>query len=278
MSNNVIMVDVFLISNQTLQNDEVNINCPVFREYPFGNSHLRQQMLDAAKPCGHYKSLGCDYEVISPNVDHPGRGPKGDISFKPYIVQFDIGIYRSLKDIVSKSHSDWGQGFPCIGCEEESETCLELIIEAGSDATGGCAGKCGSACLLGAGYARDCLKHDTCIAYKALVLDEDWSTTSYDANYDGFCYDPDCGDEAAQAILNCYIDKNRWLLDEAITCDRDLFEEDNRAYGEWSRARHVPGFDEGPCNNYEGWDNDQGIPNKDQIDNMFDYEPPEVLS
>jgi hypothetical protein len=241
------------------------VNCPVFREYPFDNELLRQQMLDAAMPCGHYKAAGCTYEIIPPNIDHPGSG-LGEVQFKPYIVQFDIGIHWRLKDEVAKAHGDWGQGFPCIGCESQSETCLELIIEAGSDATGHCAGKCGLACLLGAGYAKDCLKHDTCIAYKALKLNEDWG--AYD---DGFCYDTDCGDEAAQAILNCFLSKP-WMIDDGIVCDAELFSTDERAYGHWSESRFMPGFNVGPCNNFEDWNNGQGIPNADQIDNavLFD--------
>lgn len=240
----------------------MNSTYPVFRDFPFDNSAIRQLMLDAAKPCGHYQAAGCDFELIPSNVVHPGSGP-GEIQFKPYIVQFDIGTHWRLKEKVNSAQNDWGGGFPCIGCEEESETCMEIIIEAGSDATGYCAGKCGSACLIGTGYAKDCLKHDTCIAYKALVLSEDWG--AYD---DGFCYDPDCGDEAAQAIMNCYIDRS-WWPNESIICDEKVFDSDERTYGHWSESRYTPGFDEGPCNNFEEWINGQGIPDNDQIDNSF---------
>ena len=207
-------------------------------------------------------AMGCTYDVIEANIDHPGNGP-GEIQFKPYIVQFDIGTHWKLKDKVSAAHREWIQGFPCIGCDDPSETCVELIIEAGSDATGHCAGKCGSACLLGAGYAKDCLKHDTCIAYKALVLDEDWG--GYD---DGFCYDQDCGDEAAQAIMNCYAGRP-WMMDRGMVCDEEVFASDERAYGHWSASRYTPGFKVGPCNNFDGWANGQGIPDSDQINNEF---------
>ena len=117
-------------------------------------------MLAATKPCGHYKNIGCDYEVIPANIVHPGDGP-GELHFRPYIVQFDIGINQNIKDKVLSSYESWGEGTRgCIGCDQTGEQCLELIVEGGSDANGyGCIGKCGS-CNNPSGYAKDCMKHD----------------------------------------------------------------------------------------------------------------------
>ena len=124
-------------------------------------------MIAATKPCGYYKSNGCDYEVIEPNVDHPGEGT-GDLEFIPYIVQFDIGVKSIIKDRVTASYKSYGKGSDCLGCSQEGEKCLELIVKGGSDATGGCAGKCDPDCL-GAGYAKDCMKHDLVSILKYLL-------------------------------------------------------------------------------------------------------------
>ena len=143
---------------------ELDSSCPVFHQNPDGHEQLSQQMIDAALPCGTYRGRGCNYEVIPANVDHPGEGP-GDLDFKPYIVQFDIGPHKNIKQHVQWEHWDWvthksGKGRPCIGCDNESETCLEIIVQGNSAATGGCAGKCGTGCVVGAGWAKDCMKHD----------------------------------------------------------------------------------------------------------------------
>lgn len=117
-------------------------------------------MIAATKPCGHYKRIGCDYEVIPANIVYPGDGP-GELNYKPYIVQFDIGINQNIKDKVLSSYKSWGEGFRgCIGCDQTGEQCLELIVKGGSDATGGCAGKCGSGCIIAGGHNKDCMKHD----------------------------------------------------------------------------------------------------------------------
>merc|ERR1711865_710786 len=43
--------------------------------------------------------------------------------------------------------------------------------------------------------ALDCLKHDLCSAWKTVFSGKPVS---------GFCHDPDCGDEAAMTIFNCW--------------------------------------------------------------------------
>jgi hypothetical protein len=62
------------------------------------------------------------------------------------------------------------------------------------------------------------------------------------------------------------------MIDEGVVCDVELFSTDERTYGHWSESRLMPGFNVGPCNNFEDWMNGQGIPNADQIDNavLFD--------
>ena len=140
---------------------KLDSNCPVFEQNPVGHGRLTQQMINAALKCGSYQDRGCNYEVIPPNRVHPGEGP-GDLDFKPYIVQFDIGVHANLKNKVEGDHQRWGKGQPCIGCKPEGgETCLELIVKGNSAATGtGCAGKCGIGCIQGSGWAKDCMKHD----------------------------------------------------------------------------------------------------------------------
>jgi len=245
-------------------------DCPVFTENPSGNTNLQQRMLDAAKPCGHYQSKGCPYTVISANVDYPGEGP-GDLDYVPYIVQFDIGVHSRIKNTVMGYHQNWDGGDEkrdCIGCDEAGETCLELIVKGGSDATGGCAGKCGSGCdVFAGGYAYDCLKHDVCTTYKAL-----FQRNSIDFDQaDGYCRDPDCGDEAAQSVFNCYIDYT--FNDVSIICSEQSFAADPDVYGHWSYTTSLPSltFDEGPCNHFTGWASGQGLPNRDQIRNPYRF-------
>ena len=248
--------------NQASERDTPDSNCPLFVAGPTGNPALKQAMIDATQPCGYYKQLGCDYKVIPANVVYPGEGV-GDLAYKPYIVQFDIGVHSSIKDKVLNSLEQWDGDVPCIGCEEESETCLEIIVEGGSDATGGCAGKCGSGCsIIGGGYAKDCLKHDVCTMYKAIHLG-----IVSDYNY-GFCFDPDCGDEAAQTIMNCYL-VIRWWRDRNIICDQSGMSRDSKQYGHWSPLGST--FVEGHCWNFRDWASGQGIPNGNQIRNDYDF-------
>ena len=85
---------------------------------------------------------------------------------------------------------------------------------------------------------------------------------------DGFCYDEDCGDEAAQTILNCYI--NDWGPDTPIICNKNTFDRNRYAYGHWSYAT---GFmSEGPCDNFIYWANGQGLPDKKRIRNPYLFE------
>jgi len=256
-------------------------NCPVFREEP-ESSDQKVALKNGVRPCGYYESMGCDHPVIPPNVAHPGEGD-GDIEAMPYIVQFDIGTHANVLDKVTSSlvGTEFGN---CIGCagsvgdeyelgdnvvlNASGETCLEIIVQAGSDVTGGCAGKCGVACSFSswdpttwnpAGYAKDCLKHDVCATYKAVVLNN--------FNYaDGFCHDPDCGDEAATTLMECW--EGGWGWDIALICKSEDFDENPDVYGKWTFGS-IAMSSEGPCSNFRDWSSGQGIPNRDQIRNPY---------
>ena len=156
-----------LIVDQSSNEEFDPINCPVFTKNPFEDDDLASKMIDAVKPCGTYWSLGCHHDVIRAGIDYPGEGP-GELGFQPYIVQFDIGVNKNIKDRVMADSKNSGEGHECIGCtpgedgtpNEGGEQCIELIVKGNSDVNGGCAGKCGGGCILGAGWAKDCLKHD----------------------------------------------------------------------------------------------------------------------
>ena len=135
-----------------------------------------------------------------------------------------------------------------------------MLVVGGSDIHGGCAGKCGS---TGAGYAKDCLKHDVCATFKAIQQND------FDRN-DGFCYDEDCGDETAQTVLNCFIGRFG-PFDKDVVYDKSVLDSDMNAYGWWSYITYGSGFAEGTCYNFDSWVNEQGLPDKDRIANSFEY-------
>ena len=144
--------------------EKINQKCPIFTADPTNDLKLQEVMLEWTKECGYYEQQGCNYPVIPANVVHPGEGP-GDLEFEPYIVQFDIGIHPKLEVLVGNEHKNYQHEdkrerlTKDKGKKIEGEKCLEIIVKGGSDATGGCAGKCGGGCA-GAGYAKDCMKHD----------------------------------------------------------------------------------------------------------------------
>ena len=142
----------------------------MFSSYPKNDSEI-QIFLDAVKPCGHYANLNCPHEVIPASVTHPGSGP-GELEYKAYITQFDVGLHQSLSEEMLTA-ADGEQINKFTGSSSEGETCLEVIVKAHNtpdDATlGGCAGKCGAGCS-GAGWAKDCLKHDVCVTYKNFLF------------------------------------------------------------------------------------------------------------
>ena len=94
----------------------------------------------------------------------------------------------------------------------EGEICLETFIFGGDSFEGlyNCMGYCGIGCWS-FGSAYDCMKHDTCSYYKTMVQG---------SGAEGFFLDVDCGDEAAQATINCW-DKNGWWRDIPAICEFD---------------------------------------------------------
>ena len=253
-------------------------DCPVFDKIATALEE-KHMFMDAVKPCGYYFNQGCNFQVIHSDVCYPGEGP-GDIhTFMPYIVQFDIGLHPLARARGAYTDAEAGQKDWCIGCPEtdfflgssvtketSGETCVEIIVKAGDsgdDATvGGCAGKCGAGCN-GAGWAVDCLKHDTCVTYKKWVLDTTWPQTGHMPF--GFCNDLDCGDEGAQTTLNCYED--RWFNERSIVCNKDGFANNRNFYGHWSWASTF--FPAGTCERFQDWDAGQGIPDNDRISNPY---------
>jgi hypothetical protein len=232
--------------------------CPVFTNYATTKAEI-QTFLDAAKPCGHYANLNCPYEVIPAGVTHPGSGP-GELEFIPYITQFDVGLHQAVNDVILAGADD-EQKDKFVGASSDGETCLEIIIQANDsqhDATlSGCAGRCGPGCT-GAGWAKDCLKHDACVTYKNFLLQAEGKTEPF-----GFCNDLDCGDEAAQTVMNCFVARSG--RDQNIICNEQVFEDNDEAFGRWSFATYL--FNEGQCDLYENWVSGQGIPNESQIRN-----------
>jgi len=237
-------------------------SCPVLSNYPENDGEI-ETFMDAFKPCGHYANLRCPYEVISASVTYPGSGP-GELEFIPYITQFDVGLHRTVNGL--REEASDGQRNNFIG-PPDKETCMEAIVQANDgryDATlAGCAGRCGPGCK-GAGWAKDCLKHDICVTYKNFMLNPTLTSSNVGENQpNGFCDDLDCGDEAAQTVMNCYSER-RWRKDENILCDKQEFEENQKAFGRWSYAiRWV----DGTCNKYVSWARGQGIPDNSQIRN-----------
>mmetsp|Transcript_5667 Transcript_5667/g.12347 ORF Transcript_5667/g.12347 Transcript_5667/m.12347 type:complete len:309 (+) Transcript_5667:117-1043(+) len=240
--------------------------CPVFSTYPENINEIFSY-LDAVEPCGHYEAAGCPYEVIPASVTYPGEGP-GDLQFIPYITQFDVGLHQTVEAFIWSGASD-DQKEKFIGTPNGGETCLEIIVQAGNsgdDATlGGCAGKCGAGCIVGGGWAKDCLKHDVCVTYKNFLLD----IHKLDTPPHGFCSDLDCGDEAAQTVMNCF--DASWATDESIMCDEQSFEENSSAYGFWSATLRNPTWRHGRCYYYANWARGQGIPGESRISNDFPH-------
>lgn len=168
-------------------------DCPVFDKSisePSDKAYALK-MIEATKECGYYEKKGCydklrgsGLERIPRNTVFPGDGP-GELEYKPYIVEFDIGVHENLYD---KVYNSWvnskEEKRECIGCNAtntaQGEKCLELIVMGGGASTGGCAGKCGTSCnfLSSAGFAKDCMKHDVVSVFYFLFILH-LSTTAY---------------------------------------------------------------------------------------------------
>ena len=110
-------------------------------------------MIDETLSCETYQARGYTHEVIRANRDHAGL-EDGDLDVKPYIVQFNIGVYRNIKEKVEATSR---KGEPCISGEQ----CLEIIVKSSSGVSGGCIGKRGKGCF-GSGHAKDFVETRCC--------------------------------------------------------------------------------------------------------------------
>jgi len=260
------------------------IDCPVLQDDHIkgkpNDVNRRKKFFDYFEPCGTYEK-SCHHQVIPPNIDYPGSGSHDISPGEIYIVQFDVGVDPILKGKVYDTlPQEWKNN--CIGCNdkpnlpgknknitktENGETCIEVIMKIGSSlgdflgSKGGCVGKCGPGCnFLAGGYAKDCAKHDVCSAYKLLVTKKAYQNPSK------FCGDPDCGDEAAQTVMNCFEHRLFWG-DPVKVCHKSDFDRNEDYYGHWSMGTSF--FNEGNCGNFVGWEAHQGIPPKNRIQNPY---------
>lgn len=227
--------------------------------------------LERVRPCGNYSAM-CGLPVIEANTDYPGGGVGAVIPGQDYVVQFDIGIHPVVASDILKRRLKEVES--CLHCPAFEERCLEVVVKGGADwgnlgmpSVGREAydrmGVCGFSFTArltrtrGDIGALDCLKHDVCSA---------WKSVSSGRPTRGFCHDPDCGDEAAMSIFNCW---RGWRLfgslggsrtgpfSEPVACERDP-----RVRGCWS---HSGWFTPGRCKVFQGWDRGQGIPDPDPL-------------
>eukprot|EP00929_Paragymnodinium_shiwhaense_P056940 TRINITY_DN2849_c0_g1_i2.p1 TRINITY_DN2849_c0_g1~~TRINITY_DN2849_c0_g1_i2.p1 ORF type:complete len:365 (-),score=38.70 TRINITY_DN2849_c0_g1_i2:231-1325(-) len=220
------------------------------------------EFLDKVKPCGTLSSLCTDIPLVEANKDYPGGGVGAVRPLQDYVVQFDIGVDAA----VAKEHAYSEDSF--LPAVSSGELCMEVVVTGGamwgnlgvtnvSAKAYDCMGGCGAGCSTPGRTADDvgaldCLKHDVCSA---------WKSVSREAPTTGFCDDPDCGDEAAMSIFNCWHGfrlfgslggSRRGPFAEPAICSR----EDNTK-GCWN---HGGWFTKGRCKVFQGWAKGQGIP------------------
>lgn len=232
--------------------------------------------LDQVRPCGNFSSVCTDIPLIEANKDYPGGGVGAVIPNQDYVVQFDIGIHPVVaRDILRRRLKEVDS---CLHCPVFEERCFEIVVTGGamwgnlglaklSPRAYDCMGGCGVGCANTISRTRedigalDCLKHDVCSAWKSVRLGHGTR---------GFCHDPDCGDEAAMSIFNCWrgwrlfgsLGGNRaGLFSEPVVCERDP-----RVRGCWS---HSGWFTQGRCKAFQGWERGQGIPDPDPLRSPF---------
>jgi len=90
------------------------------------------------------------------------------------------------------------------------------------------------------------MKHDTCSYYKSLIQG---------SRVNGYAEDVDCGDEGAQAVINCW-DENGWGWDIPIVCQKPGV--NSEQYTEINPAAKVLGRQ--ACLDRTGWNRNQGMP------------------
>jgi len=259
----------------------------------------RTTFLNQFKPCGHYQKQ-CEhkfvewfgdqwknYPPLEPNIDYPGTG-EDDLDHYPgvYIVQFDTGLdgvtYEAYQDMGDMSLIDdinkgtwlspFADGFT-TNVMPLGETCVETFARfpddwggvPGQDNDYDCMGVCGGGCFgVGAGY--DCMKHDVCSYFKSYALE---------IKAEGGCRDLDCGDEATQALVNCYIKKQAGK-DEAVTCSEDN-EEDPNFYSTLNGIGRL-GRQKRACTLHTKWERNQGMPWARGPDGSFCSSPDDCVS
>jgi len=222
--------------------------------------------LSSVRPCGNYSSLCTDIPLVEANKDYPGGGIGAVVPGQDYVVQFDIGLHPAVaRDVLKRQ---LGEIDSCAHCPAFEERCFETVVTGGAmwgdlgmpsvaPTAYDCMGACGKGCSNVFGRteddigALDCLKHDLCSAWKSLRIGQAAR---------GFCHDPDCGDEAAMSIFNCWSGfrlfgsmggSRSGPFSEPAVC------EEHTTRGCWS---HGGWFTMGRCKVFQGWRRGQGIP------------------
>lgn len=231
------------------------------------------------QPCGSLSAICTDIPIVEANRDYPGGGIGAVVPGQDYLVQFDVGLHPEVaREILRRRLREIDSCVHCPGLEAFGERCLETVVTGGAmwgdlgrpsmglapgayDCMGGCGRGCAGALASHTSDdvgALDCLKHDLCSAWKSIHSGRPTQ---------GFCHDPDCGDEGAMAIFNCW---KGWRLfgsiggarsgpfSEPAICDQD----DGQVKGCWN---HGGWFTPGRCKLFQGWDRGQGIPDPNPL-------------
>lgn len=157
----------------------------------------RQAFIDQVRKCGELQNLCPTLPVVEANTDYPMAGDEV-LATRNYIVQFDMHYDES-------------------GQAVNEDTCLEVIVSGfsnweslgmeGMEASFNHMGACGrgdnvdaQALTIAGKISRDCLKHDTCVAALTVFKGNEDGTIAQSDIPDGFCNEPQCGDEGAQAV------------------------------------------------------------------------------
>jgi len=224
--------------------------------------------LERVRPCGNYSAVCTDIPLVEANKDYPGGGIGAVRPNQDYVVQFDIGLHPIVaRDLLTPRLREI---MSCLHCPSFEEVCLEAVVTGGamwgnlsmaslSPRSYDCMGGCGRGCSNVLGRTRedvgalDCLKHDLCSA---------WKSVRSGTAVKGYCHDPDCGDEAAMALFNCWRGfrlfgslggSRKGPFSVPVVCDQ----EDPKIRGCWS---HGGWFTQGRCKVFQGWERGQGIP------------------
>lgn len=234
-------------------------------------------ILDKIKPCGTYK-ICCpnwtrDFSIVHAERDYPSHND-GELYMdgRKYIVRFDIGINGDVFGLSRKTLLNPNtMGEQCLEgvmrLDGENNDWYDLGMSNVGSGAYNCMGACGAGCVA-AGYAKDCLKHDLCSAYK---------TAAQGFPASGFCDDPDCGDEGAQTVYGCQLQddtpnnphRRRFTRRRAAACDCC----EPLTHGGWSSSSLLV---VGDCTRFLGCSNNQGLMS-DTV-TLYDEEDPAISS